>query len=64
MASTLAPSITYPGRQSSAAAQHVYTRWDGGEDMILMIYESANDSAEEERNDERNDFENRKQLAG
>jgi len=32
--------------------------------MILMIYESANDSAEEERNDERNDFENRKQLAG
>ncbi len=32
--------------------------------MILMIYESANDSAEEERNNERDDFENRKQLAG
>jgi len=53
----------YPGHQSLAVAQHVYTRWDGGEDMILMIYESVNDSMEEERNDECDDFENRKQLA-
>ncbi len=47
----LAPSIMYPSRQASVAAQHVYTRWDGEDIIMLMIYESVNNSAEKKRND-------------